>query len=792
MPVLGRPRIRFAAFELDTHAGELFKHGLKLKLQGHPIQILAMLLERPGDLITREEIRQKLWPSETETFVDFEHGLNNAMRKLRQALGDEAETPKYVETLPRRGYRFVGQIAKEEVGETPEAQASAPPSAREIAAAINQSRDASSVVAAKVNHRTRLWIVLSSLAVILLAAAAFLYYRAHRAPTLTEKDTVVVGDFTNTTGDVVFIDTLRQGLLVQLSQSPFLNILSDDKVRTTLKQMGRQPQEWLSDQLAREVCARNQSKVFISGSIASLGSEYVLGLKAVNCQTGEVLVQQQTEVARKENVLYALGKQASVLRRSLGESLASIQKYDVPLEEATTSSLEALQAYSLGYQAQLRGDVQAIPFYLRAIELDPTFALAYAQIAAPYFNTGQMSRATESIERAFALRDRVSEHERLRILAYYHWIVTGELEKAKEAYEVWQQIYPHDIIPYVDLTGLFMNLGQWEQALAEGERAKQLAPDDAYCWGNMVFIYLALNRSGQAEITYQDGRARGVDVWFFRLGGYYAAFVRGDFEGMRREAGLPAASTAEKEWFLAAQSDTEAYIGRLAKGREFSVRAIDSARALDALETAALFEATAALREAEFGSRDLARRAAHAALVSNEGSPVRALAALALARARRDKEARQIADSLERNFPGNTLFQNYWIPSIRAAIELNENNADKALYLLGSTTEYELSQPPGMYVGMMYPVYLRGLAFLQLADGTQAAAAFQRIVDHPGIVLNTPAAALAHLGLARAYGLQGDMPKARAEYETFLTLWKNADPDIPTHQQAEAEYTKLR
>ena len=507
MPVLPAPRTRFDAFELDTRAGELFKHGLKLKLQGHPIQILAMLLERPGELVTREEIQQKLWPSETETFVDFEHGLNNDMRKLRQALGDEAETPKYIETLPRRGYRFVGHITPEEIGDTPAAQVSVPHSAQEIGLDLDRARRASPTIQLQRAKGRRLWIALSLIGAILLGVGTLLWVRTHRAPTLTEKDTIVVADFANTTGDVVFIDTLRQGLLVQLSQSPFLNILSDDKVRTTLQQMGHQPQEWLNDQLARETCQRNQSKVFISGSIASLGSEYVLGLKAVNCMTGDVVVQQQTQVARKEDVLHALGKQASVLRRKLGESLASINKLDVPLEQVTTPSLEALQAYSLARKARwAKGETAALPFLKRAVELDPNFALAYRDMASLYFNLDQRGRAVENARKAYELREKVSDRERFHIEADYYRLGTGELEKAVRAYELWQQTYPRDFVPYVNIGDLYIFLGNYEKPLEQWRVALRMEPDLWLNYGNLGQLLHGPQSVGRGRSYVHAGR----------------------------------------------------------------------------------------------------------------------------------------------------------------------------------------------------------------------------------------------------------------------------------------------
>ncbi|HYN15378.1 MAG TPA: protein kinase [Terriglobales bacterium] len=626
-------------------------------------------------------------------------------------------------------------------------------------------------------------------AAVVIAVGAFFY--THRAPALTEKDTIVLADFDNRTGDPVFDDTLKQALAIHLEQSPFLNVLSDEKVNATLRLMGRQPGERLTPAVARDLCQRASSKAILAESIARLGSQYVVGLNAIHCSTGDSLAKEQVEAAGKEEVLKALGRAATAMRRKLGESLVSVQKYDTPLEEATTSSLEALKAFTAGWKAfHQHGDVAALPFYRRAVELDPDFALAYSELSMPYYNLGQVTLASENAKRAFELRGRVSERERYRISSYYYFTVTGEVEKSSQVFELWRQTYPRDFIPPTDLGNNYMLLGQWERALPETQQALLLEPGFSVAWANLATNYMALNRLEEARTALDQAQARKIDALYIHCERYYAAFLGNDYQGMQEQLSWAAGRTGEEDVLLSAQSDTEAYFGRLAKAREFSQRAIDSARHADAKETAAFWQANAALREAEFSQASFARQDARGALAAVPGQEVRAMAALALARIGNSVEAGKLAEALNRDFPQHTLVQGYWLPAIRAAIELQNNNAAKAVEVLQPAAAYELGG--SRTVGMLYPVYLRGQAYLVMRKGIEAAAEFQRIIDHGGIVLNFPLGALARVGLGRAYALQGDTAKARAVYQDFFTLWKDADPDVPILQQAKPEYAKLQ
>ncbi|HET7185042.1 MAG TPA: protein kinase [Terriglobales bacterium] len=646
---------------------------------------------------------------------------------------------------------------------------------------------------ARVQRRLGNWkfAILLGLAAIVIGGGALFYSR--RAPALTETDAIVLADFENKTGDPVFDDTLKQALAVDLGQSPFLNIVSDRKVAATLRLMGRPLDQPVVGEVARELCQRAGAKAVLRGSIAKLGSEYVVGLNADNCATGDTLLKEQAEASGTESVLKALGNAAKNVRGKLGESLASVQKFATPIEEATTSSLEALKVYSIGRKlGWQKGNAADLPYYKRALELDPNFALAYRALAISYANLGQATRASENATRAFQLRQRVSERERYGIEGFYYLLATGELEKANQVYAIWQQNYPRDPLPYLDLGNDYIALGRWEKALPETQDSLRLDPNSVFAVSNLAWILFALDRTGEANSAIEQALKRKLDGFLLRLVLYQAAFLRGDQPTMQQQLAWAAGRSGEEDWLLSAQSDTEAYFGRLSKAREFSQLAAESALRADAKETAALWKANAALREAELGHATAARQYALAALALVAGRDVSSLAALALARGGDTVRAQKLADTLNKEFPDNTIVQGYWLPSIHASIEMAGKRPDRALEILRPAALYELGQPQPFNLGTMYPVYLRGQAYLLNHQGKEAAAEFQKIIDHRGIVLNFPTGALGHLGLARAYALQGDTPKARAAYQDFLTLWKEAEPDLPVLQQAKAEYAKLK
>ena len=632
-------------------------------------------------------------------------------------------------------------------------------------------------------------------AAVVLAAAMIgggFYFRSRPATPLTEKDTIVLTDFENTTGDAVFDDALKQALGVDLGQSPFLNILSDRRVGETLQLMGRSPSDRVTQDMAREICLRTGTKALLRGSISRLGSQYVVGVEAVNCGTGDTLAKEQAEAASKEDVLKALDKVASSIRTKLGESLASVQKFDVPIE-ATTSSLEALKTFSMGVKTtREKGDAVGISFQKRAIELDPNFAMAYALLGLSYANLSQPSRAAENLKKAYELKDRVSEKEKLRISANYYYVVTGELEKEAQTYQLWVQSYPRDSVPHGNLGANYAALGQYEKAVAETQAAIELEPDRVTNYSNLGQAQLALNRLNDAQISFGKPAALKLDSGTLRWWMYYLAFLRGDTSGMEQQLAWSAGKPGDEDPLLSAQSDTEAYYGRLAKARDFSRRAVDSALRADSKETAALWQVNAALREAEFGNAAAAKQGVVTALGLAPGRDVKVLAALALARVGETARAKTMVEELGKSNPFNTVLKLYWLPTLKAAIDIDAGNSAQALVFLEAAAPYELGEPPPIQEGTLYPAYLRGEAYLVAHNGTAANVEFQKFLDHPGVTVNFPLSALAHVGLARAYALSGDAAKSRTAYQEFFSLWKDADPDIPILKEAKAEYAKLQ
>jgi tetratricopeptide (TPR) repeat protein len=643
---------------------------------------------------------------------------------------------------------------------------------------------------------SRRWRVLAPAALILVAAAVAgaLYFRSRRTmPRLTEKDTVVVSDFVNKTGDSVFDDTLKQGLSVQLEQSPFLALISDRKVSETLKLMGRPAGDRLTPEVTREVCQRTGSKAMLNGSVAGLGSQYVIGLKAVNCNTGDVLAEAQEQAAGKEAVLKALDAAAVSLRSKLGESLASVQKYATPLAEATTPSLEALKAYGLGVKTEsANGDAAALPFFQRAVDLDANFAMAYAWMSTAYFNRNEIGRAAEYGRRAYMLREKVSERERFYIESNYYSFVTGELEKQAQALELWQQAYPSDHIVYTNLGFVFATLGNWERALEEWREALRLEPNNGLNYYLLGLACMSFNRLEEAEVVYEEAGRRKLETTAVLQGRYWLAFLKGDAAQMAQLVSAAMGKPGSEDLLLAMQADTEGWYGKLKNAHELTGRAMDSAQHNDAKESAAAYQAAAALREAESGNREQARTEAHAAVKLAPSRDVRAIAALALARAGDTAGAEKLAAELDKTFRLDTLVQRYWLPTIRAAVALEHRDPNRAIELLKGAGTIELSSITASLTIFLCPVYLRGEAYFTLHDGSRAAAEFQKFIDHRGVVMNFPWGALARLGLARAYAIQGDTAKARAAYQDFLTIWKDADPDIPILQQAKAEYARLK
>ena len=663
----------------------------------------------------------------------------------------------------------------------------------------------SAVSAATAKAHAVKWPILAGATVVAVAlgVGAWLYF-ARRAQALTEKDTIVLSDFTNTTGDAIFDDTLKTALTVSLRQSPFLNVLSDSEVAKTLQQMTRPPDTKLTPPVARELCQRAGSKAYIAGTVGSLGSEYVLGLKAVNCRSGDTLAEEQVTAASKEKVLDALGKAASKVRRELGESLATVQKLDVPLEQATTSSLEALKEYSLGLKAaNEKGNAAALPYEQHAIQLDPNFAMGYNAMGTDYNNLNEVGRAGEYYTKAFQLREHASEREKLTITANYYSGVTGELDKAAQTYQQWIESYPRSAGAYVNLGNVYGEQGQYEKAEEMMKQAMRLAPGRSASYVNLANFALALQRFDEARQSIREEQARKLDDYILHVVLYALGFVGSDSAAMAEQQQWFAGKLEYESYGLALASDTEAYAGHVGKARELTKRAVDSAIRADSKENGAIWQTNAALEQAAYGNATEARQSAAEALkLAPASQGVESEAALAFAMAGDTARAESLAQDLEKRLPLDTQIQSLWLPAIQAQLALDKKNPASALSAPQATSPIELGQIVFVNnLSCLYHVYVRGEAYLAAGQGSAAAAEFQKILDHSGIVWNCWTGALAHLGVARANALQSktsqganaDAARVRAfaAYKDFLTLWKDADPDIPILIAAKSEYAKL-
>jgi serine/threonine protein kinase/tetratricopeptide (TPR) repeat protein len=671
---------------------------------------------------------------------------------------------------------------------------------------------AASSVAVAVDRVSASWVAKVwkiAVPVLLLASlvASGFYYRSHQqSQHLTEKDTIVLSDFANSTGDPIFDDTLKTALTVSLRQSPFLNVLPDRQVAKALKLMTRPSDTRLTPEVVREVCQRAGSKACMEGAIGSLGSKYVLELKAVNCQSGDTLVEEQVTAASKEKVLDALGEAASKLRGELGESMATVQKFDAPLTEATTSSLEALKAFSLGQKASNeKGAAAALPYHQRAIELDPNFALGYRGVSGDYWSLGEVGRASEYATKAFQLREHASEREKLEITADYYQNLTGELDKSARTYQEEIENYPRIFAAYGNLGTVYAEQGQYEKAVEITRQALHLAPDAVSEYGNLANYSLALQRFDEAsQIIIGAQQARKMDDAIFHNALYALAFFGANTRAMAEQQQWFAGKSDYENWGLALVSDTEAYAGRLIKARELTKRAVDSATRADSKETGAIWQAIAAQREAAFGNAAEARQSVTEALkLAPTSQGVQSEAALAFAMAGDTERAESMAQDLGRRFSLNTQMQSLWLPTIQGQLALDRKNPVLAVNALQSASPIEFGEIAFVTnISCLYHVYVRGQAYLAAGQGSAAAAEFQKILDHSGIVWNCWTGALAHLGVARANALQSrtsqgaDADAARvralAAYKDFFTLWKDADPDIPILKEAKVEYAKLQ
>jgi DNA-binding winged helix-turn-helix (wHTH) protein/predicted Zn-dependent protease len=783
--------IRFGSFEADIQEATLSKSGIRIRLQGQPFRILALLLDRPGQLVTREEIRDELWSN--NTFVEFDKALNTAIGKLRAALNDSADNPRFVETVPRRGYRFVAPVTF--VSPTPvgperiknESATIASPPLLEIASV-------QPALAASPFGKTgiRNLIAAAALALLLAAGIVIYWYKYRPGFQITSKDTVVLADFVNTTGETVFEDALRQGLEVGLEQSPFVKILPDRKMGTILKQMGHSLDERTTGRTAIEVCQRAGGKVTVQGSIASLGTAYLIGLAALRCDTGEPIANEQEQARRKEDVVDALGQATSSLRARLGESLPSIQKYNAPLELATTASLDALNAYGQALSTwDKKGDVDSLPVFKRAIELDPNFAMAYGALAVIYHNLGEFDLARENASKSYELRTRVTEREKVMIEARYYAYVTGELEKAEQVHAAEVQNFPDSPSAYNHLASVEGELAQNDWAEREFRKALLLDPTRVNTYVNLANVLLALNKVDQASAVLAEAAKRNLQADSLLQANYWIAFLRNDSAEMQKLLDQSKQIPGAQALLLAEQSNTDAFHGRFGKAREFSRAAAIMMERDGDKESAASCLVQAAVRESEVGSSARAAEFIAQAMKLPHGLDVITLTALSMAEVGDLKGAEKQSHQLNKEWPLDTYVQKYWLPLIRAEVDLHGGRPSKAIDDLNmEMSSLELASPSTLPVTALYPAYVRGQAFLSMGDGQKALAEFQKFTDHIGVVANDPVASLARLGLARAYSQTGDPVRGRQACADFFQLWKDADSDLPILKQAKKECAK--
>ena len=757
--------LRFGLFELDLQAEELRKSGVRLKLQKQPLQVLKVLVERSGEIVSREELRSEIWAA--DTFVDFDNSLNTAVNKLRDVLGDISSSPSFIETVPRRGYRFIAPVTANGPETSPAPVAAEP-------------------------YRPK-WKLITAIVVplTLLVAASLVWFSRPRHSS-AEKNTIVLADFVNRTGDPVFDATLRQGLSVQLEQSPLLRAIPEEQIVETLQMMGRDRSTQLSTGIAREVCERNNAAVTLDGSIASLGSRYDLVLQAFDCLNGDLLASVEADSQDKDHVMDAVSKLASGMREKLGESLSSVRQYDVPLARATTPSLEALRCYTQGIQTLAKFDYTgSLSWFQKATELDPNFALAYWAMGDVYATLGQDNPAIQYTQAAFELRERVSERERALIEAHYYYYVLGDVEKARRSCEILSKTYPYSEDAHTSLAAFAEAVGQYDVGLAEYLEALRLAPRRSFLYRDVGYTYLLLDRVDDASALLAKAHQSNLDANLAPIL-YSIAFYHDDPSEMARQVASSSGKPQVEDLVLAMDADTAAYYGQLKKARTLSTRAAQLSKRAEQKGDSSYYAASA-VREALFGNAHEAQVQAALAMKSGASRDVDYAVALASLYAGNPQRGQMFSDELAKKFSQDTVVKCNYLPALRAKLAILRAEPQEAIDVLAPAGTCDLGLPSYSYYNWanLFPAYVRGEAYLAGHRGKQAAAEFEKVISHRGLVLNEPIGALAHLELGRAYLLSGDTAKSRAAYRNFLALWKNADSDIPVLKQAKAEYAKL-
>ncbi len=762
---------QFGPFEVNAASGELLKNGRRIRLQEQPYRLLVALLEHPGEVISREELRSRLWRD--DTFVDFDGSLRVAVRKLREALDDDAEDPRYIETIPKRGYRFLVPAVRR-VDAAHEAAALRDDALRDD---MEPLKTGASPVAASRRHNPQLKYRIAAVAMLILTAGgAFLWQRTQAKP-LTDKDVLVLADFANTTGDPVFDGTLRQALAIQLEQSPFLKIMDDGQLQRDLRLMNLQPGARITNQIAHDVCVREGGSATIDGAIASLGKSYVITLRAITCQEGATLAQEQTQAEDKEHVLRTLGSAATAMRSKLGESLNSIQKLNQPLEQATTPSLDALQNYTAGLAVMGQGQFLAsVPLFERAIAIDPKFTMAYYLLGVAYEQAGDMERSAEYAERALSMVDRVSETERTEITAYYYR-ATGELDKEIDAYQLAvRNNYPRRWSFHNQLSLTYIDMGQFEEGLKEALEAARFQPNVEPPYRRQLDAYICLDRLVDANQVAAKVQALGIDGSRIHQRFLEMAYVEDDKAAIDREIQWFAGKPEEYLSFGLQAADLNVH-GRRRESHELYQRAADTALRLGLRYVADEFDEADARADALSGNCQT---------VGRLGRPAFALAICGEA-----ARAKKLAAETSKALPNGTIWNAVQLPEIQGVIALNRAQLERSVELLASASPYERAYPDTTYV--------RGLAYLRMYRGADAAAEFQKIVDHKGANWGATWVhpnwgqyySLSYLGMARGFALAGDPAKARKSFQDFFALWKDADQNLPILIEAKKDHAAL-
>jgi eukaryotic-like serine/threonine-protein kinase len=761
---------RFENVEIDVQNLRVTVGSEIRPLEPKSFRLLLFLVENPGRVLPKDEIISSVWPD----IAVSDNSLTRAITQVRKALDDDPKAPKYIETVPTIGYRFLGDCKAEQ----------------NPAGASDATDSGTAQVLASVSAATRArvrpywWATIAGAAAVVigLAVGGWLFY-SRKAHVLTEQDTIVLADFANSTGDPVFDDALTEGLAIQLAQSPFLNLLPEKSVRAALQEMTRSPDEVLKPAVALEVCERTGSKAYITGSIANLGGHYLIGLRAVNCSSGDVLAREQTLAEDKQRVMPALGQVAGRLRDKLGESLASIQRFDVPLAQATTPSLEALKAYSLGLSKYGSGDLTgAIPLFQRAIDLDSEFAMAYANLGRAHQVLGHDKLMEDALRKAFSAREHTSEREKFDISAVYYQFISHQPEETIQTCELWRLTYSRDFTPHRILGYEYAVLGKWQQSAEEFRSAKELDSSQALPYAGLILAHMALGKLTDAHAVYDEVRTLKLDFGELLRVRYRLAFVQRDDETMAQTLASLRSVPGFERIALEEQSSTDAYSGNLRKARNLYRRMRDAATRKRDSDELAEIEAHQGYFEVLFGNAEQARRNAAASLRVGKEQPAMVLALIGDV-----VKTHELMNKLSSHAAPNGYINRIWLPEIQAALEIRQRNPQRAVELLEPVTPYESG-----WIDRYKAAHLRGEAYISMRRGAEAAAEFQKIIDHPGVVINDPIGALARLGLARAYALQGDTAPAQAAYQDFLMLWKDADPDIPVLIAAKSEYAKLK